>query len=439
MKVLFINSQPINRDWSTGNTFLNFFENFPKEYSFHEICLRNGKFEPGFLKSAVVIEETAVIKSFFNRKPVNSIKCDLYSESDQLLNIDQKASKAYRYKDTSIVRYMGVFMRNFFWKHGMWKESVDAYLKELRPDIIFFATSGMAYLHNLMHYAYEVSGAPVVLFHADDHFTFKCISANPLFWINRISTRNCIKKAVNISSHNFCITQLQCDEYSEAMHKPCELLTKGLPFSGEFHKKELSDSCEVEFVYTGNIFYDRWRTLVYIGKLLDKLYELGYVGVLKIYSGNELSSKIKKKFDSVKSIRFMGSAPNTEIQKFQKNADVLVHVESFSPLKKLKVRQSFSTKIVDYIHSERCVLAAGATDIAPIQYFSQNDIGIVLDGKEKNDLETLRKVFDYDVRCLYAKNAWDYGCLHHDSKKIQQKLIEVFSKVVNVNKEEMAE
>src|SRR5699024_12532795 len=49
----------------------------------------------------------------------------------------------------------------------------------------------------------------------------------------------------------------------------------------------------------------------------------------------------------------MGSIPASEVPKTQADADILVHVEATDLKNKLAVRQSFSTKLVDYFKAAR--------------------------------------------------------------------------------------
>ena len=73
----------------------------------------------------------------------------------------------------------------------------------------------------------------------------------------------------------------------------------------------------------------------------------------------------------------MNPVPAREIQSIHADADVLVHVESFSLKDRLVVRHSFSTKLVDYFHAARCVFAVAPPDVASMCYLLKNDSAVV--------------------------------------------------------------
>lgn len=68
---------------------------------------------------------------------------------------------------------------------------------------------------------------------------------------------------------------------------------------------------------------------------------------------------MEKELNIGESSILMGSVPATEIEEIQKNADILVHAEGLDLKSRLAVRQSFSTKIVDYLKMARPIFAVG--------------------------------------------------------------------------------
>ncbi len=421
MKVLFITGYPVNSSISSGNTFINLFGGFPLSDSFHNINSRHGLVDKDFITTAISVTDNDIINSLIKRRQIKA----LYYPSDECEEMADKAdnvTQLYKYKESKVLRYVGLFVRDILWSFGTWKQSVKDYIDQINPDIVFFAPSGVGYHHRILRYIHEISKVRIVLFHMDDHYTLKCLSLNPLYWLTRLKSRRWVRDSAKISSLQFAISELQCLEYTKMLKAPCTLLTKGHDFSGECPYRPGKTGDELILVYTGNVLYGRWKTLVYIGKFLDELYPEGEKAALEIYTGNTLTAEMEKAFSDVNSIRFMGSVPGYEVQAIQEKADILVHVESYKYVEKMYVRQSFSTKIIDYLHAGKCILVAGANDVASIKYFVDHDLGVVLSGDKDRDREMIEKIFDENERRGFANKAWDYGKQHHDINDIQKRL-----------------
>ena len=119
---------------------------------------------------------------------------------------------------------------------------------------------------------------------------------------------------------------------------------------------------------------------------------------------------------------FKGAVPSAEIEKIQKDADILVHVEGLDMKSRLQVHQSFSTKIVDYLKAARTILAVGTKDEASINYLLQNDCAFVCENtvdiyKNLSDL-----LSDNELLNDYSRRAYLCGQLNHSSDKIKSML-----------------
>ena len=137
---------------------------------------------------------------------------------------------------------------------------------------------------------------------------------------------------------------------------------------------------------------------------------------------------MKKAFEGA-SVVFHGPVGASEVPAIQDDADILVHAESFRLKYSLEVRQSFSTKIVDYLAKGRCILAIGPAKVASMDYFIKNDGAFVI--TDKKDVENrLRTLFADNGKIMreYALKAWACGEKNHgesanDIKKILDKIL----------------
>ena len=119
----------------------------------------------------------------------------------------------------------------------------------------------------------------------------------------------------------------------------------------------------------------------------------------------------------------MGSVSQAEVLEIQKNADMLVHIEAKDLKNRLLVRQSFSTKIVDYLKSARPILAYGPKEVASINHLIKNDCAIIADN-EQELYEKLIKIID-DKAALneLSIKAFNCGKNNHDISLINKMLV----------------
>ena len=106
----------------------------------------------------------------------------------------------------------------------------------------------------------------------------------------------------------------------------------------------------------------------------------------------------------------------------QQEADVLVLAEPVDLKNRLTVRQSFSTKIVEYLKAARPIVAVGAKNIAPFKHLLENDCAIVADNEEELYEKLLLAFKDTNKLHEYALQAYMCGRKNHD-KKQQKELL----------------
>ena len=81
------------------------------------------------------------------------------------------------------------------------------------------------------------------------------------------------------------------------------------------------------------------------------------------------------------------------------------------------------TKIVDYIASNRCILAIGSDTCASIQYFIDNDCAAVATAPSEI-AERLSELQDTPALLgIYAEKAWQSGKAHHERSVMQENLL----------------
>lgn len=421
MRILVLTRGCWDKSNNTGNTMDNFFGRF-KDAELHNLYFRSELPKTNPCKTIFQISEQQLIKNILKRKPCgkrienSDIDDDSAKKEIQMYNGAKKAN-------LTILSYA----RELVWVMGKWKNcQLDNYLVEVNPDIVFMPVYNCWYPHKVLKYIKKKTNAEVVLFHADDNYTLKQHSFSPLFWLYRFSLRKWVRRSEKISSLDYAISDIQREEYSKAFKKDIKILYKGQSFDEmpEIKKPEGA----IKMVFTGNISVGRYKSLSLIGQAINKINAESADNKkieLDIYTKTPMTKKMQKMLN-IDGINLMGGVSADKIMGIQQNADILVHAEAFDRKNKLSVRQSFSTKIVDYLYNAKCVFAIGPNDVASIDYLIKNDAALV--ASCKNDVEkSLRMVVENpSLICDYGKKAWECGRKNHQIEEIQSNLYKDF-------------
>lgn len=418
-RLLIITRNAWNNNISTGNTMSNFFGEWPgeianlycrEEYINNNICTKYYK-----------ITEHQLINWLKNGSSVGEYF--VYKDKDNLdVNIDKEVEKKEKRKYDFFRNHRYIvflWLRELLWSVAKWdNKRLDDFLYSFRPDYILIPLYDCLYMYKILFYIQSKTAAKVVIYTGDDMYTLKQFSLSPLFWVDRIIRRRYIRKAISISSYRFCLCDKQSGEYSRLFKCRFNTHMKGISHLGKVNQ---TYNNPVIIHYAGNIYPGRWKTIASIGISIKNINKVSEKCRFEVYSNNVLPPKIKKIFDDI-GICFKGSVDKNELDGIQKNADILVHAESFNIKNKLKTRLSVSTKIIDYLSLGKCILAVGPADIASIEYLTTNDIAVVVNNKNMLN-ETVKKlVVDENMRREYAVRALEYAKNKHDIHIIRKAL-----------------
>ncbi len=427
-RVLVISRNAWSNQISTGNTLSNFFQNCDKDCIANLYC-RSEKISNTVCEKYFKITEQALVKGLLSRKEAGEEKQFEAEETFQEISQNKQNAKMYAFfRNFKLTIFL--WAREILWKVGKWKgQNLETFLKEFAPEIIYMPIYDCFYMHDILRFVQKRTGASVVLFTGDDMYSLKQFSLSPLYWINRLILRKKIRNSVELSDIRYCLTPEQKNEYQMYFNKDFSLLIKEAA-NVEFSKdSEISKEKEyISFVYTGNIDKGRYESLVEVAKKLEEL-KVKHKAKLFIYSGSSLSAGMLKKLNSFECVQFMGEAPNSEIPAIQRQADIVLHVESLRIKERLKTRLSFSTKIIDYMQNQCCILAIGWEKASSIRYFDRSKTGyVVTDYKDlKKALELL--IENEPIRKEFSERALCYAQKHHKFGTNSEILEEDFSKL----------
>ena len=399
------------RDNTGINTLINFFKDWDKKNLAH-LYTKSNLPKTEICDTFFRISENSVIKSVLKR----STKTGSIVQNETIISDEDKKSaeeEKKRYANKGKSSLILSICRELVWKFGRWKtKELDEFITNYDADVLFLPIYPTIYMCRIQKYIMKKTGKPAVTYLADDNYTYKSVSKNPLPLLHRFFLRRYVKYIVRESKQLMVIAPKQKEECDKTFNKDSVILTKGIDFSGlEFEPKQVSDP--IKMVYTGKLIYGRDRSLSLIADALGEINKNGIRIELDIYTTDTLSKKQQSSLNrngcSVK-----GALALDEVQSVQKAADILVFVESLVNKYKNVARLSFSTKITDYLKSGKCIFAIGDKEIAPIDYFNRYDSAITASSYDEVYKKLAEIIDNPEIINLYGEKAFNCGKENHD-------------------------
>lgn len=418
-RVLIITVNPLSSTSSNGKTFASFFKGYPKE------CIAQLYFHREIPSSSVCenyykISDESIIKNLLGRSKKTGNKVYMQDREERLIpqNINNKLKKS------SIVR----FARTLVWLSlDLGKEDVKNWLDEFNPQIIFFCGGDANYLYSKVIGLSKAYNAKIIYYITDD-YVLPYFSINPFYLINRLWTRNMFKKMCINSSLILTIGDKMSRAYKEKYGIECEKIMNLVDIETDKIEETSFKKNNLKFVYAGGLHTNRWKTLSLIGKSFQRLEREGIKASIEIYSQNKPQEKILKAMNNSHYSKYCGSLDEKGVKRILREADVLVHVESFDYISQRVTCLSVSTKISEYMATGKCILAFGPKDVASIEYLKETDSGFVVTSTKSQDIDNILReiIINPQKRDLYAIQALQIAKENHDIKKrrneFQQKI-----------------
>lgn len=415
MKILFISMSPIQKGVSIGNTFLNVFEDFT-DVQFFSVYTKNG-YPDSSIERAFQITDKQLLKRLLHRtKTVGRTVPE--RDGQENAPAEDKMVTFARKK-----RYIPMFWaQSLLWLPPYWKsEALHTFLDEIQPDLLFTILSDSVPLNKLIWHIQGYLQKPLVVYAWDNNYTLQLGLTSPLVFLNRCINRHYMRKTVQKAEQLYVISEIQKQDYEKAFGVSCKILTKSADFSGKPPVKSKYNS-PLQLVVTGNIGTNRWKSLAIIAEALEQINQNGVRAQLRIYTATPLTAKMEKALKKGDSSFIMGSVPANEVPKIQEAADILVHVEALDLKNRLAVRQSFSTKLVDYFKAARPILAVGPREVASIDHLIRNDCALICQTVAEVQ-RALESVLDNpDKLNDLSKKAFACGKRNHNTVTMHQML-----------------
>lgn len=311
------------------------------------------------------------------------------------------------------------FARELLWWFNGWKgKELKQFILDFDPDVIWMDGSPLPLMNRLYDYVLKIAKKPAVIFMQDDVYTYESCGPKLSHKLYKWMLRKHVKKVVQQCDAMFVISPKMKKEYDSIFGVNSILITKGVdidripPISHKTHNP-------IRLVYLGQVIYGRIYSLLSIAKALEKINAEGVKTQLFIYTNNQINEDEKKKLLVKDSVFLMPPVPYSEVPRVMNENDVVVFVESFEPQFCNVARLSFSTKICDYLASGKCILAIGPGNIAPIEYFKEEDAAVVATSKDEI-MDAIQRLSDTDVVEKYVHQARECALRNHDRKRMNE-------------------
>ena len=417
-KVLVIGISPWNKHEGT-DTLQTIFSCWQRD-KIAQVYTRSGNPCSDVCDKFFKISENQLIKSVFKRNSVGEIV--LNNTSNTTNNDFKKESKRYSRAHKRKSWTMS-FLREFVWMFGKWKtRNLKQFVNDFNPDILFVPIYPTIYMCKLQEYIIKYAKKPYVCYLADDNYTFKSCGKNPLELLYRLLLRKHVRKLSKNSTQMYTITQIEANETDALFGTNSVVLAKSINFDSlEYISKKVSQP--INIVYTGNLLIGRDKTIKYVADAIRKINIEGTKIVLHIYTHTPPRERLLKKIVS-DDVVYHGKIVKEQVEKVQKDADILLFVESLTRKDRFKARMSFSTKLVDYFASGKCIYAIGDKAIAPIIYLKENDAAII--SSTKKDIFSKLLLLSNNPQLIqdYSEKSFNCGLINHNKRNIDKHFIE---------------
>lgn len=432
IRILIVTTLPWREDNNIGNSYSNIFANTQDKYEFAHVYVRDGLPQNNIAKEYYHISIIKMIKRVFNRNIVIGERMQFVDSTNT-----GKVKHSSWFNKLRILRWPIFFLiEELFGLSKSWKtKEFDKFIDDFNPDIVFGTLPDNPLNSNLMLYIKQKKNIPLITYPWDDYYSLKHANLSPIFWIRKFMQRHYLRKTAKQSEYLYVISNLMKHEYEKCFHKDCRILFKGYHFDENRRIQDVDPTFPIRLVYMGNIGAGRWKTLALLASSIKKINDKGQKFMLDIYTLSPSNDEMRKALNIVNCSKLNAPVPNSEKKKVMEEANILLHVEPFNKAEYQFYRASFSTKLVDYFYSAKCILAIGGMT-ASTDYLIKNDAAISITDKDCIEQVLMKIVTTPQIISEYAEKSWNCGVRNHQIKNIQENMYADFIKILKYGHKE---
>lgn len=289
-------------------------------------------------------------------------------------------------------------------------EKIDGF----KPDIIYTLGASISVM-KVANRASERYHIPIMIHFMDDWSHFLQDEKGIVQKIYKMKLQKWLKKTYTHSKICLAISPKMSEEYQN------ETGIKHIPMMNSvdlktYYCKEKESTNTIIFTYAGGLHLDRWKAINDIIEELKKIDSKNQICV-RIYTKAGDIQKYQKYFDE-KIVEFYEYVSHEKVREVYQTTDVLIHAETNNPLLRGYFRYSISTKIPEYLASNRTLLFYGPKDIALYSYLKDNNVAYVANDKEELKQQLEKILCGKDInRKLMRHNGIELVKRNHELKR----------------------
>ena len=371
------------------------------------------------------ISENEVLKNLLKpwHKIGQEVKNTQFVDKSLTAEEDQRYAKAH--KNPSAIMPL---LREFVWLLGHWRsKALKHFLKDFDLELLFIPIYPTVYMGWVQRFIIRYTGKPFVCYLGDDNYSYNSCRG-VLSYLHRFWLRKNVRWLSMHCSQMYVVVDKVKEETDRIFGTNSKILAPSIDFSSKpFSQHPINNP--IKFVYTGKLVYGRDKTIALVADAINDLNRDGLKAEFDIYSGDEPVDSIMERLNRGAS-RHKGLISRSEVEKVQKEADVVVFAEALDGKAANVARLSFSTKTTDYLANGKCILAVGKDHIAPIDYFARNDSAIIATDAQLVKEKIKFIIENPSVIADYGRKAYDCAVRNHEKNMVDQQFIETMKKVI---------
>jgi|ADurb_Val_03_Slu_FD_contig_101_137956_length_9023_multi_3_in_0_out_0_6 glycosyltransferase involved in cell wall biosynthesis len=425
-KVLLVSHCVISKTTNNGKTMHGFFQGWDVK-KLAEIYLNPEIPDSYVCENYYRITDLEVMKSILkHNNKVGQIltKKDIACSITNNRTTTERQESIYNYARKR-KPYMYV-LRNFIWGFNTWNtKELNEWIDEFNPEVILYVAGSFIYSYKIALKIAQTRKIPLIVYFSDDHYITFLKTLSPIYWLNRFQFKNTVKRVINYSTDFICICDEMNKAYSQIFRKEGNTIMTAASFAKPFGTKGWDGVFRISYI--GNLNFNRWKSLINIGKIIDNIQLEGVIIEFCVYSG-VTDKKIINYLKSCKSIKFKGKVNYSEVLSVMDKSDLLLHVESFDKVSRVKTKYSISTKIPDSLLSGRCLFAYGPPEVASIGYLLDNEAACVVTDPEFLEARLIEIIENHNLRDYYITNALNLARKNHSFENIRKNFKDILIK-----------
>ena len=428
MKILIISHNPLTDQSNMGKTLCSLFSEFAPE----ELCqlyiyptIPNEKRCGSFFR----MTDKDALRAVLDRRFCGGERKAVCRDAGMY----EHSADARFYRQRILSSAPAGLLRDAMWRHSGWYNgALRVWLEKEKPDGIFVAPGGAAFLYDFALCIGTDLGIPIVTYLCDEHYFVR----NPRGLLARRQLR--LRKAkmealMARTAHLVAICPELLAPYRQRFGVPATVLMTGASVS--LAGTAQTEAAPEAISYFGNIRCNRYLALADVASALDAINgALGTHYRLRVYTA-ERDRKICRTLQKHDSVEWMGFLTGAAFTAALRTAGLLLHVEAFDEKSAETVKHSVSTKIADSLASGVPLVAYGPENVASTAYLRRNGCAIVASSPVELK-ETLLAAFTQEtLRRDAVERALQVAAENHDAAQNSTRLREIWENVLRREKE----